>query len=239
VRKRRRTISHDDSISKSCESQSKERGSKNENEDRSRKRHYSEVASTDGFHNATTPNGSSSHEKSFEENRLDATRVFELESSIAEKERMLSQQKRTVELRDLQLQQERDMVRELRASLREEQRTKRDLQEQYEAINSEILVRNTREAIADSRMTELERELSELNLSLSSTRSENERLVQEIHQVRYLCRYRLDSSRKACFVSTHADLDRCDISEVHSLVCAASEDLVKTRAVHRNRVCSS
>ena len=99
---------------------------------------------------------------------------------------MLSQQRHIVELRDLQLQQERESVRTLRASLRDEQRTKRDLEGQYEAINSELLVRNTREAIAESRMSELERELSELNVSLNSSRSENERLVQDIHQVRYV-----------------------------------------------------
>jgi chromosome segregation ATPase len=99
---------------------------------------------------------------------------------------MLSQQRQIVELRDLQLQQERESVRTLRASLRDEQRTKRDLEGQYEAINSELLVRNTREATAESRMSELERELSELNVSLNSSRSENERLVQDIHQVRYV-----------------------------------------------------
>jgi chromosome segregation ATPase len=110
--------------------------------------------------------------------------VYELEISIAEKERMLSQQQRTVELRDLQLQQERDVVRGLRASLREEEQAKRELQARYEAINSEMLVRNAREAIADSRMSELERELSELNLTLSSSRNENERLGQEIREVR-------------------------------------------------------
>ena len=125
------------------------------------------------------------NEQSFEENRLDARRIFELENNIAEKERMVFKERRTVELRDLQLQQERDTVRQLRASLREEQRTKRDLEARHEVISNELLERSRRDTICNSRISELEQELSELNLSLNSNRTENERLVQEIHQVRY------------------------------------------------------
>ena len=191
--KRRRTLSHEESIATSSKSEGEKRTSAAEekdglkNEVSSPQHHHSKVVSTAGVDKSSTANivrFSTSRERSFEENRLEATRVFELEISIAEKERMLSQQKRTVELRDLQLQQERDAVRELRASLREEQRTKRDLQEQYEAISSEMLVRNTREAITDSRLNEIEKELSDLNLTLNSKICENERLGQEIHQVR-------------------------------------------------------
>ena len=129
---------------------------------------------------------------------------------------MLSQQRHIVELRDLQLQQERESVRTLRASLRDEQRTKRDLEGQYEAINSELLVRNTREAIAESRMSELERELSELNVSLNSSRSENERLVQDIHQVRYVtvfCTLPKNVLDQSCYIRTWNTLtDTLDLS---------------------------
>lgn len=147
--------------------------------------HHPEVVSTDGL-KALNVNGftrSPLNERSFEEERVEARRVFELETTIAENERLLTQQKRTVELRDLQLQQEYNTVRELRANLRDEQRLKRDLEARYEAINGELLVRNERQAIADSRINDLERELSELNLSLNNSRTENQRLVQEIHQV--------------------------------------------------------
>ena len=181
--KRRRTLSHDNSIPATT---SKTQGDeqKSASEDRPPKQ-QPDVVSPARLDKTRNENGLRfSSERSFEENRLDATRVYELEISIAEKERMLSQQQRTVELRDLQLQQERDVVRGLRASLREEEQAKRELQARYEAINSEMLVRNAREAIADSRMSELERELSELNLTLSSSRNENERLGQEIREVR-------------------------------------------------------
>lgn len=127
-----------------------------------------------------------SHEKqSFEENRLDAIRVVALQRRVAEKEKLLSHQRRLVELCSLQLQQERDCVRNLRASLRDEQRRKLELQQRYEAVNNEMLVRNARKATEESRVRDLEEELSELNLSLNNTKSENQRLVDEIHQVKF------------------------------------------------------
>ena len=165
---------------KSPEGETEERTSaleeKSATEDKvaSLKTSQTEVVSTDGANNSLLNEGS------FEENRVDAMKISELQSNIVEKGRVLTQQRRMVELRDLQLQQERDLVRELRSSLREEQRTKRDLEARFEAISNELLTRNTH---TDSRMNELERELSELNLSLSNSRSENERLAQEIHQV--------------------------------------------------------
>ena len=193
VPKRRRKITDNETIEKLPEKPSEERKRATEEKPVSKtkeeiKTDVVKVLSEDEPDTAKTPSSSrrlSLNERSFEENRLDARRIFELENNVAEKERMLSQQRRTVELRDLQLQQERDAVRQLRASLREEQRKKRDLEERHEVVNSELLVRNAHEAIGNSRISELEQELSELNLSLSSSRTENQRLVQEIHQVRH------------------------------------------------------
>lgn len=122
-----------------------------------------------------------SEERRFEENRLNARRLSELETIIAEKEGLLNQRRIAVELRELQLEQERNTVRELRGTLREEQTMRRDLEARYEALNGQLHVRN---ALADSRVQEMERELSQLNISVTDLRTENQRLAEEINEFR-------------------------------------------------------
>ena len=125
-----------------------------------------------------------SPEQSFEEDRLNARRFAELEAIIVEKEGMMNQRRISLELKELQLEQERNTVQELRGSLRKEQATRRDLETRYEAVNGELLARNARDMSTVSRMQEMERELSQLNISLGNAGEENRRLVQTIAEFR-------------------------------------------------------